>query len=57
MSRLGFEGDVVLSGYYGLPQMTPEAATSSHYFVCSTRRLLVDDPGFSTMIAAETLAA
>jgi hypothetical protein len=57
MFRLGFEGDVVLSGYYGLPQMTPEAATSSHYFVCSTRRLLVDDPGFSTMIAAETLAA
>jgi hypothetical protein len=34
--------------------MTPETATSSHYFVCSTRRLLVDDPGFSTMIAAET---
>lgn len=35
---------------YTLHNMTPETATSSHYFVCSTRRFLVDDPGFSAML-------
>jgi vanillate O-demethylase monooxygenase subunit len=35
---------------YTLHCMTPESATSSHYFMCSTRRFLVDDEGFSIML-------
>lgn len=32
--------------------MVPETATTTHYFVCSTRQFLTDDAGFSTMIQA-----
>jgi len=32
---------------YTLHNMTPETATTSHYFVCSTRQFLIDDAGFS----------
>jgi phenylpropionate dioxygenase-like ring-hydroxylating dioxygenase large terminal subunit len=35
---------------YTLHSMSPESATSSHYFMCSTRRFLVDDDGFSAML-------
>jgi phenylpropionate dioxygenase-like ring-hydroxylating dioxygenase large terminal subunit len=35
---------------YTLHCMTPESATSSHYFMCNTRRFLVDDEGFSAML-------
>ena len=35
---------------YTLHCMTPESATSSHYFMCSTRRFRVDDEGFSAML-------
>jgi phenylpropionate dioxygenase-like ring-hydroxylating dioxygenase large terminal subunit len=37
---------------YTLHCMTPESATRSHYFMCSTRRFLVDDEGFSAMLRA-----
>ena len=33
-----------------LHNMTPETATSTHYFFCSTRRFLLDDAGFSAML-------
>lgn len=35
---------------YTLHCMTPESAVSSHYFMCSIRRLLVDDVAFSAML-------
>lgn len=35
---------------YTLHCMTPESSTTSHYFMCSTRRFLVDDESFSTML-------
>jgi phenylpropionate dioxygenase-like ring-hydroxylating dioxygenase large terminal subunit len=35
---------------YTLHSMSPESATSSHYFMCSTRRFLVDDDHFSAML-------
>ena len=37
---------------YTLHCMTPESATRSHYFMCSTRRFLVDDEDFSAMLRA-----
>jgi phenylpropionate dioxygenase-like ring-hydroxylating dioxygenase large terminal subunit len=37
---------------YTLHSMTPESTTSSHYFMCSTRRFLVDDEAFSGMLRA-----
>ena len=33
-----------------LHNMTPETATSSHYFVCSTRRFLMDDAHFNEFL-------
>jgi vanillate O-demethylase monooxygenase subunit len=37
---------------YTLHCMTPESSTRSHYFMCSTRRFLLDDEGFSAMLRA-----
>ena len=42
---------------YTLHCMTPESATRSHYFMCSTRRFLVDDEGFSAMLRAMLIRA
>lgn len=39
---------------YTLHNMVPETETTTHYFMCSTRRFLLDDPGFSAMLK-ETL--
>lgn len=35
---------------YALHNMTPETATSTHYFMCATRREQVDDTGFTAML-------
>lgn len=35
---------------YTLHNMVPETATSTHYFVCSTRRFLLEDEEFSKML-------
>jgi vanillate O-demethylase monooxygenase subunit len=35
---------------YTLHNMVPETETSTHYFACSTRRFLIDDPGFSAFL-------
>jgi phenylpropionate dioxygenase-like ring-hydroxylating dioxygenase large terminal subunit len=35
---------------YTLHCMTPESATSSHYFMCNTRRFLVNDAPFSAQL-------
>lgn len=35
---------------YTLHNMTPETATSSHYFICNTRRFLVDDENFTAFL-------
>lgn len=35
---------------YTLHNMVPETATTSHYFVCSTRRLMTDDASFSASV-------
>ncbi|MGZ8348914.1 MAG: aromatic ring-hydroxylating dioxygenase subunit alpha, partial [Allosphingosinicella sp.] len=35
---------------YTLHNMVPETETTTHYFVCSTRRFLLDDAGFSAML-------
>ena len=35
---------------YTLHNMVPETDMTSHYFFCSTRRFLVDDPGFSAYL-------
>lgn len=37
---------------YTVHNMVPETATTTHYFMCSTRRFLVDDTGFSAMLRA-----
>jgi phenylpropionate dioxygenase-like ring-hydroxylating dioxygenase large terminal subunit len=37
---------------YTLHCMTPETGTTSHYFMCSTRRFLQDDERYSAMLAA-----
>lgn len=37
---------------YTLHNAVPETATTSHYFVCSTRPFLQDDEGFSQMLGA-----
>lgn len=35
---------------YTLHNMVPETTTSTHYFMCSTRRFLIEDEGFGTML-------
>lgn len=35
---------------YALHNMTPETATSTHYFMCATRREQTEDAGFSAML-------
>ena len=35
---------------YTLHNMVPETETSTHYFMCSTRRFLVEDEAFSAML-------
>jgi phenylpropionate dioxygenase-like ring-hydroxylating dioxygenase large terminal subunit len=37
---------------YTLHNMSPETDTTSHYFMCSTRRFLMDNQEFSTMLRA-----
>jgi len=44
-------------GSYTLHNMTPESDTKTHYFICSTRRFLVDDADFSAMLRSALLHA